>query len=168
MTTATAPTVPTREEFDTAARDFARSKLIEKQAESLKTNARKVILAYVEAHPDEFKVAADSETGKTIEPIAPVADLKQCRITNPTTQPKPARFDDARTEEAWELFMDIEPTLAEKLFETITTHRFRGPEQVIETATEFPEFAALVARTLIGFTLAAEEAQALAPRLDIK
>lgn len=158
----------TREEFEKAAQDFAKSKSIRQQADALEKDARKRVLAYVDEHPEEFAPAADSETGRTVEPVTPVPGVRTCRVTTPMAQEKPARFDDSRTEEAVAMITDAAPELVEHLFETTVAHRFRGPEAVLAAASNDPTLAPLMARLLVPFTLPAEPAQALSPRLDMK
>lgn len=160
----------TRESFLKACEDQKKAKMIEATAKRMKETAREIILAYEVAHQEEFRVAPDSETGKTFEFTPELTDTCgdfTLRITHPTSQPLPSRFDESRADEFVQLLDEAIPEAVNPLF-TISYH-FKGPTALLdylkgEGADHTKEIAAL----LLPYTLPATEAEELSPRVQVK
>lgn len=157
--------MPTRAEFEAACVDQRKAKTIEAAAKTMKEKARLVILAYARDYPDEFGIAPDSESGKTIVYTPTIVGVKQVRVTHPEKAALPARFDDERTEEAVRVLDDVGGGAVDALFEK--SYKFRGPEAVVEFAQHNPNYAGTVASILLPFTLPAKDAEAMSPRVEV-
>ena len=163
------------DQFIQACTNQRKAKAIEAGAKTMKDEARLVILAYAREHPDEFRVAGDSTTGRTFEFIqkgpgiiggkVEIPGVKSVRVTYPESQPLPARFDDARSDECAAILDDLGPDAVDVLFEK--HYAFRGPKAVVALSKARPDWAKQVAETLLPFTLPAKEGEKLSPRIDI-
>ena len=156
--------VLTRSEFEQACADYKTAKALETQAEALRKKARQVILDFEEAYPDEFAAAPDSESGKTVQ--CQTGNGLTARVTHPTSAGQPARFDTARTQEAYRVIEDTIPEASAFLFRL--NPEFIGPEAALVFARVHPERARALADVMLGFTLPATEEKKLAPRVEVK
>jgi len=150
----------TTEQFEQAANDFKIAKSMESQAEKLRKVARQVILDYAAQAASPFVIAPDSESGKTVE--CKTGNGLTARITRPMAAAKPSRFDQERTQEAYDLFRDVDSLLAEHLFRL-------NPEFRIDQVMSVPaDKAKQVAGLLMQFALPAEPERELTPRVEVK
>lgn len=160
-------TTPTHEAFEKAVADFHRADTIEKQAGDLREAARATILDYWRMNMDTFTPVGEGKTMQrriNEEPKSPGV-----AITVPVKKGQPSRFDDTKTDEAFDALEDIDPVSANALFPTF--RRFAGPEKVVEWGRECadagrPDIARAIAGVLMKFALPATADEPQSPRVS--